>query len=197
MRSKEIITLAYVVLLALVATLFLTTAMIQENWRIEIRLGLAGMAFFIYAVVIVALAMWIQWAWSLIEEKRAETAANTPQVHLVRELAKCNPEQLAVLGKFQQVVQLAGGDADITPIPAWPLMGGGWTTKAFIERLIGLGNANYLPAIRDLEERDVEQAKEVIADFVTRGWVMPARGNQPARWLNRPAAEQQIFGGEG
>lgn len=195
MRGKKIVTLEQIVLLALVGTLALSAAMVQENWRMEIRLALAGFALFVFAVTITALIVWIQWAWTAVEERRAEIAANTPQARLAFELSRCSPEQLAVMGKFSQVIQLADVDADVTPIPYWPLIGGGQTTKAFIERLIGQGDANFMPSIRDLDDADREEARQVFADFIQRGWLTPARGNRPACWLNRAEAINQIFGG--
>lgn len=189
------VTIPQIILLVLLAVGLLTVVWRQEDWPISIRLTLAFGAVVLLAVAIAAITAWAQYNAAVVEEKRQQAYSCSERVRLVMELRHLNAEQLAVLGQYQQVVQLAGGDADITPIPAWSLIGGGWTTKAFIERLAGLGNENYLPAIRDLDEQDREQAREVIADFVTRGWVSPARGNQPARWIDRAAAEQQIFGG--
>lgn len=188
MRGKKIVTLEQIVLLALVGTLALSAAMVQENWRMEIRLALAGFALFVFAVTITALIVWIQFAWGEVFE-------GNPQIRLLNALAKLNDSQLAALGQYQQVVQIAQGDADVIPIPYWPLMGGGKTTKAFIERLIGQGDANFMPSIRDLDDGDREEARQVFADFIQRGWLSPARGNRPACWIDRNSAIAQIFGG--
>jgi len=189
------ITVPQIIIMILIAALLLAFAWREENWIMPVRLILAGAAILILAVAIAGIIAWMQYNAAVVEEQRQRAYSYSERVRLVMELAHLNPEQLAAMGKFQQVVQISGGDADVTPIPAWPLMGGGWTTKAFIERLIGLGDAVNLPAIRDLAESDRDQAKEVYADFIQRGWVSPARGNQPARWLDRQAAINQIFGG--
>jgi hypothetical protein len=188
-RRNKIVTLEQIILIALVGTLALSAAMIQEDWRIEIRLALAGFALFVFAVTITALIVWIQWAWG-------EAFEGSEKIRMINALAKLNDNQLAALGQYQQVVQIAQGDADVIPIPYWPLMGGGKTTKAFIQRLIEAGDANYLPSIRDLDDGDRDEARQVYADFIQRAWVKPAVGNQPTKWLNRAEAINQIFGGE-
>ncbi len=189
------ITIPQIILLVLLVVALLVIVWRQDDWPMMIRLTLAFGAIALMAVAIVAIIAWMQYNAAVIDEQRQRAWACSERVRLVMELRYLNADQLAALGKYAQVVEIAGGDADVTPIPVWRMMGGETVAVEFLRRLIGMGDATYLPAIRDLDDADVAQAREVIADFVTRGWVSPARGNQPARWINRAGAINQIFGG--
>ena len=184
------------IILIMAALICAVIAWRQTDWMMEVRLLLVLAAVVFLALAIAAALAWMQLNAAIIEEQRQRAYACSERVRLVMELRYLNPEQLAALGKYTQVIETLSHDADVTPIPCWPLMGGGKTTKAFIQRFIGMGDERDLPAIRALDDDDVDQARQVIADFVQRGWVRPARGNQPAQWISRDSAINQIFGGE-
>lgn len=193
------VTIPQIILLILLAVGLLVIVWRQEDWIMPVRLTLAFGAIMLLAVAIVAIVAWAEYNAAVIDEQRQRAWACSERVRLVMELANLNPEQIAALGQYAPVVELAGGNSDYTPIPMWRVMGsaGDTVSIAFIQRLIEMGDEVSLPAMRSLPETDYAQYKLVMGDFVQRGWVSPARGNQPARWLDRQGAINQIFGGRG
>lgn len=183
-----------VILLVLLAVGLLALVWRQEDWALEIRFTLAFAALIFLSVAIVAIVMWMQYNSALVAIKLAEAAAITPQARLVMEIGKLNDAQLSALGKYSAIIEMDEQEG-VTPILYWPLMGGGRTTKAFIQRIVDMGDAVSLPAIRNLDDADTVEAQALFADFTARGWTQAARGNQPTRWVNRQAAINRIFGG--
>lgn len=191
------ITVPQIILLVLVAALLMVMVWRQEDWAMPVRLTIAGAAILLLAVAIVAIVAWAQYNAAVIDEQRQRAWACSERVRLVMELANLNPEQLAALGQYAPIVELAGGESVHEPIQLWRIMGGSGETVpvAFIRRLMEMGSETALPAMRAMPETDYQHYRLVIGDFIQRGWLSPARGNQPARWLNRAEAINQIFGG--
>lgn len=193
------VTVPQIILLILAAALLMVMVWRQEDWSMPIRFTVAGAAILLLAVAIVAIVAWAQYNAAVIDEQRQRAWACSERVRLVMELAHLNPEQLAALGQYAPIVELAGGESVHEPIQLWRIMGGSGETVpvAFIRRLMDAGSETSLPAMRAMPEADYANYRLTIGDFIQRGWLSPARGNRPACWIDRNSAVAQIFGGEG
>lgn len=193
MQKRKVVSVGEIVLLILLALAFAVVAWRQEDWQIEIRLILMFGAIIFLAVSIVAILIWVQYNAALVDEQRQRAYACSERVRLVMELGKLSPEQIAALGQYAPVVELAGGGGSHAPIQMWRLIGGETASLEFIRRYIEMGDDVSLCAIRDVADSDRDQARQVIGDFIQRGWIRPAVGNRPARWINRAEAMGQLF----
>jgi hypothetical protein len=196
MSKRKVVSVAEIIILILIALAFAVVAWRQNDWQIEIRFILMAGAIIFLAVAIMAIIIWMRYGDAVVEEQRQKAYSCSERVRLVMELAHLNAEQIAALGQYAPVVELAGGGGSHAPIQVWRLIGGGTTTIEFIRRYIEMGDDVNLCAIRDVADSDRETVRQIIADFVQRGFCRPPRGNLPAQWIDKAGAMVQLFGRE-
>lgn len=167
---------------------------------IPIWMGLiaGGMGVIFFSAGLVSLINWIFYAYSMrardIEQGRVagEVSLVMARTTFLREYRMLTEDQLHMLGKYQAVVGVIPGEPD-GPIYQLQLPGGNVEWE-FLEVFLQESKGDKLAEVRQWSENSWRRkAAEILtAHFVTGGWAAPARGNQPATWLNKEGAMKAI-----
>lgn len=121
-------------------------------------------------------------------------SATTERVKLLEAWSRLTPEQAAAFGatSINLAWVISGLDGEVIPFVL--RVPGGEISVSFLETFIVDSDEEYLIPIRRYGEgtREREYATLLTNTFVGNGWAEPARGNLPARWINKPAAERLL-----
>lgn len=141
-------------------------------------------------MTIAALVNCLDWMlWKVTQRVRAlyEARSMTEQVQVIRAMAVLNSEQIRLLESSTPVIGVLAG----APSPVRFLrIGGIELTFQFIEEFLRLGDDAYLCPVSTWSEgsKHREHAQVLTNYMLTMGFADNAKGNRPARWINKPGA---------
>lgn len=190
--------------LGLVAILCLTLAWVEDIWPQQqtaasafLRFALFGAGFWLLFLAIVAAANLLTWHAGnrLLEIRRAlAISERTRMLDLVKTMSDA---QLAFIGQagpaaIEYIVGVQGDD--YTPLAFEIRTQWGPVPVAFVRDFLSGSVGDYTPPVRTWNEgsRERDYATRLVALFTSFGWLAPATGNMPARWLNREAADRLL-----
>jgi len=153
-------------------------------------IGLAGAALAVGSVV--SFIDWMMHRAAVYYRARQDANSETPQVRVMRELARMTPEQIALANSLQAVIQLIPGDP--APVLYAVRIGDESVPYDFVRTFVALSDERNLPPIRQWPDGSIYRQYAVLLTnhLILMGLAKASAGNQSAAWVNKTRAARWL-----